>query len=104
MSLTVGLEALGHDAKMWDGVSSTLSSASIAAGDLTLSTVSLSWAAGEEGLVDVYEAARARVQRLCSEGATETGVIASTLRQVRAAYASSDAAQQAAFDGIWEPK
>jgi hypothetical protein len=104
MSVTVGLEALGHDSGLWDGVSSTLSAASAAASGLTLSMTSLSWAAGEEGLVDVYEEARARVQRLCTEGATETGVISSTLLQVKAAYESSDTTQKAAYDGMWEPK
>lgn len=104
MSVTVAFEALEHDAGMWDDVSSTLSSASSSARGLTLSTTSLSWAAEVIGLVDVYEAARARVEQLLSEGATETGVIASTLLQVKAAYQSADTTRQAAYDGIWEPK
>lgn len=104
MSVTVGLEALAADAVLWEGTAATLGAASRAAGGLTLSTVSLSWAAGEEGLADVYEAARARVERLLSEGSTETGVIAATLRQVKGAYESNDEAQRAAYDGVWEPK
>jgi len=104
MSVTVGLDALSNDAELWDGASDALSAAAGAAGGLTLSLSSLSWAAGEEGLMEVYEAARSRVERLCREGATETGVIAATLREVRAAYEASDAAAQAAFDGMWEPK
>lgn len=104
MSVTVTLDALEHDARLWGGVSDALASASSAASEVTLTTGALSWAAEVVGLVPVYEAARARVQQLLSEGAAETGVIASTLREVRAAYESSDTAQRDAYDGMWEPE
>lgn len=104
MSLSVGLEALGHDAGLWDRVSSVLSTASAEAGGLTLTTNKLSWAAAEEGLVDTYEAARARVERLLREGTEETVLIASTLRDVKAQYEASDANARATFEGQWEPE
>ena len=104
MSVTVGLEALAADAALWEGTASTLGAASRSAAGLTLSAVSLSWAAEEVGLVEVYEAARSRVEQLLREGETETGVIAATLRQVKAAYESIDEAQRAAYDGVWEPR
>lgn len=104
MSVTVGLEALAHDAGLWDGVSHTLASASGVATGLTLGTPSLSWAAEVVGLVSVYEAARARVETLLAEGATETGVIATTLLQVKSAYEATDEEERAVYNGMWEPK
>lgn len=104
MTLQVALDALSKDAGMWGGVSDVLSDASSTATGLTLDTGSLSWAAEVVGLVPVYEAARARLQTLLSEGATETETIAATLRQVKAAYESTDAAESAAFRGLWDPQ
>lgn len=104
MSMQVSLDALAADAVLWEGVSGTLGSASRSAAGLTLSSASLSWAAEEVGLVDVYEAARARVERLLREGEAETDTIAVTLRQVRTAYESSDENERAVYRGAWEPK
>ncbi|WP_182112487.1 MULTISPECIES: hypothetical protein [unclassified Actinotalea] len=104
MSLDVALEALSKDAGMWGGVSDVLSTASSTTVGMTLVTSELSWAAEVVGLVPVYEAARARLQTLLSEGATETETISTTLKQVKAAYESNDAAQRAAFAGLWQPK
>lgn len=104
MSMKVNLDALTADAVLWEGVSGTLGSSSRSAAGLTLSSVSLSWAAEEVGLLDVYEAARARVERLLREGETETETIAVTLRQVRTAYESTDESERAVYRGIWDPK
>jgi len=103
MTVNVAFEALEHDARLWEDVSSTLGTASGAVSGFTLGDDVLSIAATESGCSAAYERSRSHMQTLLGEGATETQVIATTLRQVKAAYEASDASAQAQFDGEWEP-
>jgi hypothetical protein len=103
MSIEVALGAMDADAVLWDGVSSVLETASNAASGLVLTERNLSRTATSTGFLAKYEEARARIERLLAEGATETTGIATTLRQVRDVYIVSDEDAQAAYDNVWEP-
>ena len=103
-SITVALEALESDARLWEDASSTLGAAARSASGLALTSMTLSRVGEEVGLVSTCEEVRARVERLLREGETELQVIATTLRQIKTAYESQDAAQRSAFGGLWEPK
>ena len=103
MTLEVSLQALEYDARLWDGTSSTLATAGSAAAGLTLSMAQLSWAADVVGLDTYYETARARAQQLLGEGSEQTALIASTLRQVKTDYETTDANAQARLSKLWTP-
>lgn len=104
MSITAALEALEADARLWEGASSVLGTAARSASVLTLGSMSLSNVAADVGLVGAYEEARARVERLLREGEDELQTIATTLRQVEAAYEAEDESQRTLYRGLWEPE
>ncbi|HEY8721635.1 hypothetical protein [Pengzhenrongella sp.] len=103
MNFSVNLDALEHDARLWDGAATTLATAGSTAAELNLSAVQLSWAATDVGLEAYYESARARAQRLLTEGGEETALIASTLRKVKADYEAIDVSAQERLVKLWKP-
>ena len=101
--LAVSLEAMRHDSGIWRTTAGALNDASAAANRLTLDTTALSFAAGENGLVETYEQLRALVERLTREGHLRLSALSHTLNVVAAAYATSDKRASVRYDGVWEP-
>jgi len=104
MTYEVALEALASDATMWDDTSTTLLTASTSAWDQSLGVSELSWAADVVGLNTTYAFLQGKVAGLLSEGSTETGNIASTLRAIKKNYEDDEQRAEAAYQRAWEPK
>ena len=103
MSYEVQLEALGHDAKIWDETSDVLSTASSSAAGITVTTISSSVVADATGFNSAYSELQTFVSGLLSEGSTATGTMASTLRDVRKQYEADDAAAMTRIGAEWAP-
>jgi hypothetical protein len=103
MTLQAALDALTSDAKSWDEVSGVLTSSSTTAGGLTVSTYSWPQVISEIPLAATYEKLRAKVETLLSDGGTETGDLAETLRKVRTAYEDTDHTARDRLHGTWDP-
>ncbi|MEV4754454.1 hypothetical protein AB0J86_04945 [Micromonospora sp. NPDC049559] len=103
MTLKAAIEALYYDADIWEDISGVTNEASSAAAGLTLTEGQLSWACIPTGLLDTYEAIRAKAQMLLTEGTTNMSDMAATLRKVAKAYEISDESASRRFDGEWEP-
>ena len=104
MTLKVALEALASDAGVWDDVSTTLGSARDSATGLTVTQGQLSWASDVTGLLQTYEAMRAKTEQLLGGGATQTATIAQGLRIVKTTYEGSDQAAVERLSSAWAPK
>jgi len=104
MTLKVALEALASDAGVWDDVSSTLGSARDSASGLTVTQAQMSWASDVTGLLQTYEAMRAKTEGLLGGGATQTSTIAQGLRTVKTTYEGSDQAAVERLSSAWAPK
>ncbi|MGL5867018.1 MAG: hypothetical protein ACRCYX_14340 [Dermatophilaceae bacterium] len=104
MTVQASLEALEHDAPIWDEVSAEIGAAGATVGVFALSGEAVSWMAGMEGFLDLYDEVRTLVATLLEEGAATTAAIGNGLRQVRRQYQDDDAAARARFRGVWESK
>ncbi len=104
MSLEADLNALRDDVKLWDGVSTVLSTAQGSCASLTLSAHEFTGVADREGLVATYEQVRSFAATLLGEGSTNTGAIADALVDVRKQYMDDDAAARTRLAGAWDPK
>lgn len=103
MSYEVQLEALGHDAKIWDETSDALGTASSSAAGITVTTISSSVVADATGFNSAYSELQTFVSGLLSEGSAATGTMASTLRDVRKQYEADDAAAMTRIGAEWAP-
>ncbi len=103
MSYEVQLEALGHDAKIWDRTSDVLSTASSSASGITVTTITSSVVADATGFNSAYSELQTFVSGLLSEGSSATGTMASTLRDVRKQYEADDAAAMTRIGAEWAP-
>lgn len=103
MTYEVQLEALGHDAKIWDATSDVLSTASTSASGITVTTITSSVLGDATGFNDAYAELRTFVSGLLAEGSTATGTMASTLRDVRKQYEADDAAATTRIGAEWAP-
>lgn len=103
MSYEVQLEALGHDAKIWDATSDALGTASASASAVTVTTNTSSVIADVTGFNGAYAELQTFVSGLLAEGSTATGAMATTLRDVRKQYESDDAAAMTRIGAEWAP-
>ena len=103
MSYEVQLEALGHDAKIWDTTSDALSTASTSASGITVTTNTSSMIADATGFNGAYADLQTFVAALLAEGSTTTGAMASTLRDVRKQYEADDVAAMTRIGAEWAP-
>ncbi len=103
MSYEVQLEALGHDARIWDETSDVLGAASSSASGITVTTISSSVVADATGFNGAYSELQTFVSGLLAEGSTATGTMASTLRDVRKQYEADDAAAMTRIGAEWAP-
>lgn len=103
MSVEAAIDALYHDAGIWEDISGVAGRASGAAAGLTLTEDALSWACIPTGLRETYEEIRVKAQRLLGEGAANMSDMATTLRTVASAYEISDESAARRFDDEWEP-
>lgn len=103
MSYEVQLEALGHDAKIWDRTSEVLGSASTSAWGIPVTTMTTSVVGDATGFNGAYAELQGFVAGLLAEGSTTTGAMASTLRDVRKQYEADDAAAMTRIGAEWAP-
>jgi len=104
MSVKASIDALREDAGLWDQVSSTASSAATAARTLGLTETSMSFAAGQTGLLDTYNALTERIAGLLAEGAASQYQLAATLDRVATDYTASDSRAATRYRGVWDVK
>jgi len=103
MSYEVQLEAMGHDAKIWDRTSEVLSTASSSASGITVTTITSSVVADATGFNSAYADLQTFVAGLLSEGSAATGTMASTLRDVKKQYEADDASARTRIGAEWSP-
>ncbi len=103
MGYEVQLEALGHDARIWDRTSEVLATAATSASGLTVSTVTASVVADAAGFTSTYADLQPFVVGLLRQGSTATGAMASTLRDVRRQYLEDDASATTRIGAEWAP-
>jgi hypothetical protein len=101
-TVAAAIEALRHDATVWDEVSGVLDRAGQEAASLTLGESQLSWASVPTGLLDTYTEIQRKVAVLLGEGRTVTRDLSVTLDQVATAYQLSDERAAARFEGEWD--
>lgn len=103
MTIEVQLEALGHDAKIWDRTSDVLQTAATTAAGLDVHTFTTSVVADATGFNSTYADLQAFVATLIRGGGTATDKMATTLRDVKKQYETDDAAARAAIGAAWSP-
>ena len=104
MTLKAAIDALRHDATVWDEVGSTTSGAGTAAAGLGLTETDMSFGAGQTGLVATYNALKDRVAHLLTDGGRVQQKLAVTLDQVASTYEASDERAANKFEGVWVVK
>jgi hypothetical protein len=101
-TVAVAVEAMRHDAAVWDEVSGVVGRAGQEAAALTLGEAQLSWASVPTGLLDTYQEIQRKVAALLGEGRDVTRGLSVTLDEVATAYQLSDDKAAARFDGEWD--
>jgi hypothetical protein len=102
MSLTAAIDALRHDAEMWDKVAQVTRTAGQEAQSLALSDTELSWASPSTGLQASYAEIQNKVTDLLDQATTTYSGLSTTLDQVASAYQRSDADAATQFKGVWD--
>jgi hypothetical protein len=104
MTLRAAIEALRHDAGMWQEVATATGAARTAADGLALGESALSWASRPTGLLDTYEEIRAKAAGLLGEATSGYAALGAALTEVAAAYEAGDEAASARLHGVWDPR
>ena len=103
MGYEVQLEALEHDAKIWDATSDVLDDAASAARTITVSTISTSDVADATGFNGVYDDIQDFVAGILDGGESATDTMAQTLRDVKRQYDADDQAALGRIGAQWAP-
>lgn len=103
MTLQAALDALEHDAKLWDDTAATLKTQAGVVSGLRLTWEFSNWLTWFTDVETDYEDARAHVEDLLDAGAAELGTLADTLREIKRVYEDTDATNDARFHGLWDP-
>jgi hypothetical protein len=99
--ITVDLEALASDARVWDTVGDDLAGARSALGALTVADSAFSFAGSSAS--SAHEQARELFDELCRRAATQTSGAATTLRDVRDDYVACQGEVSASLARLWDP-
>jgi hypothetical protein len=102
MTLVAALNALRHDAGVWDEISHTLGTAAQEANALTLTEADLSWASQPTGLLESYAQIQQKVAALLREGSVVCGGLSVTLDTVMHDYQLNDENAARKFKGVWD--
>ncbi len=103
MGFEVQLQALEHDAAIWEETGEVLGAASAAAAGLGLTTNALSVVADATGFTGTYAEIRDVVAGLLADGASATATMARTLRDVRKQYEADEDAAATRIGADWAP-
>ncbi|WP_392545137.1 hypothetical protein [Oryzobacter telluris] len=103
MGYEVQLEALEHDAKIWDRTSDVLDDAAGEARSITVTTISTSVIADATGFNSAYADLQDFVAGILDGGATATDTMAATLRDVKRQYEADDDAALRRIGAEWSP-
>ncbi len=103
MGYEVQLEALEHDARIWDSTSDVLSGAASDARGIVVTTISSSVVADATGFNSTYADIQDFVAGLLDEGATATDTMAATLRDVKRQYDADDESALTRIGAEWAP-
>ncbi len=102
MTLQAAIDALRHDAGIWEQIGGATSSAGAAAGQLTLTETTMSFAADRTGLLGTYNELTARIAGLLGDGSEVQHRLSVTLDQVAAAYEADDERAASRLAGVWD--
>src|SRR4051812_45450252 len=101
MTLKVALEALRSDAASWDRVAEVTQRAAHSAETLNLSTVQLSWASIETGLLDTYAELQDKTVRLLEEATAIYRDLSVKLDTIAHEYEINDEKAARELKGVW---
>src|SRR4051794_37443657 len=102
MTVRVAIDALRHDAGVWDQVATVTSQAGQEAAGLTLGESQLSWASASTGMLDTYAEIQNKVVMLLGEATGLYGDLSIALDKVAAAYELSDENAAVKLRGVWD--
>ncbi len=103
MTLKASIEAMHHDAKLWQDVADVTGTAASEPENFKLGLSELSWASESTGLLDTYEEIRVKVARLLDEGTDNFHSLSAALDKVAATLEATDQAAAQKLKGIWDP-
>lgn len=103
MGYEVQLEALEHDAKIWDRTSEVLGDAATSARGIVVTTISTSVVADATGFNGAYADLQDFVAGILDGGSTATDTMAATLRDVKRQYEADDQSALTRIGAQWAP-
>jgi uncharacterized protein YukE len=101
-SVGVAVEAMLHDATMWDQTSQVTRQAGQEAGALVLDATELSWASRDTGLLSTYAEIQQKVSTLLDEASKVYRQLSVTLDQVGYDYRLHDEDAARRLKGVWD--
>jgi len=101
MDISVAVDALTSEAKIWDGIGDSLDDMKADVNGLDLHRGAFSFAG--TGVADAYASLYSQVLELLQQGSNETHGGADALRAVRRDFESNEAAIKDALAGLWDP-
>lgn len=104
MTLKASLEAIRHDADVWDRISSVTNVASHDAHGLVLTENDLSWAGNHTSLLGTYTQIQQKTAVLLGEATRVFSGLSTALDQVADAYQADDEDAAARFKGLWDAR
>ncbi|GIF01587.1 hypothetical protein [Paractinoplanes rishiriensis] len=102
MSVTAAIDALRHDAAVWDQVSQVTRRAGQEAGALSLHESLLSWASVPTGLLATYAQIQQKTVTLLDEATAVYREVSTALDKVAHAYELSDTNAASQLKGVWD--
>lgn len=102
-TVKAAIEALRHDADMWDQVAAvTRLSGDEARTELTLTEADLSWAGNGTGLIGLYAQVQTKIADLLGQATKTQQQLSAALDQVASAYQASDKNAATELKGVWD--
>jgi hypothetical protein len=102
VTVMAAIEALRHDAGVWDRVAHVTDAASQEARGLTLTEADLSWASNYTSLLGTYAEIQQKTATLLSEATTVYTRLSAALDKVADAYELSDERAATQLKGVWD--
>ena len=102
MTVKAAIEALRHDAGVWDRVAQVTNVASAEAQGLTLTEADLSWAGNYTALLGTYADIQRKTATLLTEATTVYTGLSAALDKVADAYELSDRRAATQLKGVWD--
>ena len=102
VTVKAAIEALRHDAGVWDRVAQVTNVAGQETQALTLTEADLSWASNYTALLGTYAEIQGKTATLLSEATTVYTGLSAALDKVADAYELSDRRAATQLGGVWD--